>query len=109
MEYLPDYKGYAHSRVYALQKQLEDKNLTGRKRQKTERKCQLYDVLAHCEGEDLCTLFDSTAFNYKVYAYAQEAMKRIGLDVETQEKVLYNIHLAFDEYTAEEALKRLSL
>lgn len=102
----PDYRPFGRVFAESCRKRLKDKTLTRAQRKNLERDLEAYSIVARSDWKALCRLFDTTVFNYMVYAYAQEAMKATGLDKETRRKVQSNIHMAFDHFTADQVLKR---
>ncbi len=70
-----------------------------------EKNIRIYEFLAACDGDDICRLVDSGAFNNIIKAFIETAVKDAKLDEEIGEKVLSQLHYIFDEKTAKEVLE----
>ena len=73
------------------------------------RKALLMDFLSTCTDEDLCTLFDSAAFNQITMSYVRTAVKELiqeeVIDEEQGTSIRNRVSLLFDEKTAKEIWK----
>lgn len=73
-------------------------------KEQAEKDCRIYDFLATCDNEDICRLFDSSAFNEITMSYVRKAVKELiyeeVLDDEQAQAVRNRVHLLFSEYTA---------
>lgn len=72
------------------------------KKEEVERQIEVYEFLATCNNDDLCTLVDSSAFNDIIKAYMKKAITTLPTKEKT--KIVDNLHWLFDEYTAKEIL-----
>lgn len=74
------------------------------------KKCRIYDFLVTCDQEDLCDLFDSSAFNEIAKSYMRLAVKELteeGTIDEEQARAMRNrFSLLFDEKQAREVLEQ---
>ena len=70
--------------------------------------CRIFDFLATCSDEDICRLFDSSAFNEIAKSYLRLAVTELvgeGKITEDQGQAVRNrFSLLFDEKKAEEVL-----
>lgn len=75
-----------------------------------ERKAELYEFLGNCSNDDICMLFDSSAFNEIAKGYlrrACEELEREGVldeDEEQGKAVQRRFSVLFSEKTAKEVL-----
>ena len=73
-----------------------------------EKKARVCDFLASCDDEDICTLFDSSAFNEIAKGYLQIALNELRaeevLDEEQAISVRRRYTLLMSEKTATEVL-----
>ena len=73
-----------------------------------DKKCKVYDFLATCDDEDICKLFDSSAFNEIARSYMRLAVKELveegTIDEEQGIAVRNRFSLLFDEKTASQVL-----
>lgn len=69
-----------------------------------EKEIRVYEFLSACNGDDICRLVNSAAFNAIIRAYLQVALKNADIDEKTQDKVLSQLSWMFDEMTAKEVL-----
>ena len=73
-----------------------------------DKKCRIYDFLATCDDEDICNMFDSTAFNEIARSYMRLAVKELveegTIDEEQGKAVRNRFSLLFDEKTASQVL-----
>ena len=71
-----------------------------------EKECRIFDFLATCEEEDICRLFDSSAFNEIAKSYLRIALKELVAEetvTEEQAKAVKNrFSLLFDEKQAKD-------
>lgn len=74
------------------------------------KKCRIYDFLVTCDQEDLCDLFDSSAFNEIAKSYMRLAVKELTdegtIDEEQARAVRNRYSLLFDEKQAREVLEQ---
>ena len=73
-----------------------------------DKKCRIYDFLATCDQEDICSMFDSSAFNEITRSYMRLAVKELveegTIDEEQGIAVRNRFSLLFDEKTASQVL-----
>lgn len=73
-----------------------------------ERKADLFDFLGNCTDDDICTLFDSTAFNEIAKAYVRRALSELQDDgtitSEQAEAVRARHSGLFDEMQAKQVI-----
>ena len=73
-----------------------------------DKECKVYDFLATCDDEDICKLFDSSAFNEIARSYMRLAVKELveegTIDEEQGRAVRNRFSLLFDEKTASQVL-----
>lgn len=73
------------------------------------RQAELLEMLAGCTQEDICSLFDSTAFNDIAKGYLQQTCKELikekTITEEQAEEVKRRYNLLFSEKRAEEVIK----
>ena len=73
------------------------------------RKANLYELLGELDDEDVCTLFDSTAFNEIARSYLRIAVRELVSEdtiTEEQAKAIRNrFSLLFDKMSAEDVVK----
>lgn len=78
-----------------------------------DKKCKAYDFLATCDDEDICNLFDSTAFNDIAKSYMRRAVKELveegTIDEEQGIAVRNRFSLLFDEIRAHEVTSEKDL
>ena len=71
-----------------------------------EKECRIFDFLATCDEEDVCRLFDSSAFNEIAKSYLRIALKELVAEetiTEEQAKAVKNrFRLLFDEKQAKD-------
>ena len=53
-----------------------------------DREIRVYDFLATCDGDDLCRMVDSSAFNDIIRAYLKMAVQSADIDEDAREKVV---------------------
>lgn len=74
-----------------------------------EKRCRVYDFLATCDDDDICSLFDSSAFNEIAKSYMRLAVRELTdedvIDDEQARAVRNRFSLLFDEKQAEEVCK----
>lgn len=75
-------------------------------KEQAEKDCKAYDFLATCDDEDICNLFDSSAFNEIARGYLRLAVKELieenVIDEEQGRAVRNRFSLLFSEKTANE-------
>ena len=73
-----------------------------------DKKCRIYDFLATCDDEDICNMFDSSAFNEIAKSYMRRAVKELveegTIDEEQGMAVRNEFRLLFDEIQAHEII-----
>ncbi len=73
-----------------------------------EARARNYDYLATCSDEDICALFDSSAFNEIAKSYMRQAVKELidedVIDEEQGRAIRNRFSLLFDEKRANEIL-----
>ena len=73
-----------------------------------DKECKVYDFLATCDDEDICNLFDSTAFNDIAKSYMRRAVKELAdegtIDEEQARAVRNRYSLLVDEIQAHEVI-----
>lgn len=78
--------------------------------EEAERTASLYDFLGDCTESDICTLFDSTAFNEIAKSYMRLAVKHLtdnGTLNEEQGRAIRNEYSRlFEDMTAKEILNQ---
>ncbi len=81
-------------------------------REEAEKKCKVYDFLTTCDDEDICNLFDSSAFNDIAKSYLRRAVKELvdegTIDEEQGIAVRNRFRLLFDEKRAKEVCEGVS-
>lgn len=79
-------------------------------REEAEKIARSYDILASCDQEDICNLFDSSAFNEIAKSYMRLAVKELieeGTIEEEQGRAIRNrFSLLFSEKKASEVWKK---
>lgn len=66
---------------------------------------KIFQFLKDCTEEEICTLFDSGAFNDIVKAYCKKALEISGVDVERKLMVMGNLKSLIDLVPAKEIYK----
>ncbi len=78
-------------------------------KEQAEKDCRIYDFLGTCDEEDICTLFDSSAFNEIAKSYMRITVKELvedgKLEEEQAREVRNRFSLLFDEKKAAEVWK----
>lgn len=73
-----------------------------------EKECRIFDFLATCDEDDICKLFDSSAFNEIAKSYMRITVKELVSEdtiTEEQAKAIRNrFSLLFDEKRAEDVI-----
>ena len=73
-----------------------------------ERKAELYEFLGNCTDDDICSLFDSTAFNERAKTYMRKAVSELqdeGVIDEEQALAVRNRYARlFDEMQAKQVI-----
>ena len=70
-----------------------------------EKKIRIYEFLATCDKDDICSMVDSSAFNDIIRAFLKLATVNAELDEESQKRVLNQLSWIFDEKSAKEVLE----
>lgn len=74
--------------------------------EEAEKKCKAFDFLKDCDDEDICNLFDSSAFNEIAKSYLRLAVKELvsegELDEDQGRAVRNRFSLLFDEKKSKE-------
>lgn len=75
-----------------------------------DKQCRVLDFLGTCDDEDICTMFDSSAFNEIAKSYMRQAVKELvsegTLDEDQGQAVRNRFSLLFDEKKAKEVIKK---
>lgn len=71
-----------------------------------EKEIRIYEFLATCDGDDLCRMVDSSAFNDIIRAFLKMAVENAGINEKAKEKVLGQLRWIFDEKPAKEVLEK---
>ena len=73
-----------------------------------DKKCKVLDFLATCDDEDICNMFDSSAFNEIAKSYLRIAVRELTdegtIDEEQAQAVRNRFSLLFDEKQAHEVI-----
>ena len=76
--------------------------------ERADKECRIYDFLAACDQEDICSMFDSSAFNEIAKSYMRGAVKELTdegtIDEEQARAVRNRFSLLFDEKRANEVI-----
>ena len=76
--------------------------------ERADKECRIYDFLAACDQEDICSMFDSSAFNDIAKSYMRLAVKELTeegtIDEEQARAVRNRFSLLFDEKRANEVI-----
>lgn len=76
--------------------------------EQAEKECRILDFLATCDDDDICRLFDSSAFNDIAKAYLKVAVTELTdegtIDEEQAEKVRNRFSVLFSEKRAGEIM-----
>lgn len=78
-------------------------------KEKADKFVRIYEFLATCDKEDICNLFDSSAFNDITRGYIMLAVENSNIDEKAKEEIINNSKYVFDDTAAEEVLKRFHL
>lgn len=77
-------------------------------KEEAQKEIRIYDFLGNCEDDDICRLYDSSAFNEITMCYVRRAVKELieedVIDDEQAKAVRNRVSLLFDEKTAKEVL-----
>lgn len=77
-------------------------------KEQAEKDCRIFDFLSSCDQDDICRLFDSSAFNEITKSYMRHAIKELinegVIDEEQGSAVRNRFSLLFDEKKAREIL-----
>lgn len=78
-------------------------------KEQAEKECRIFDFLATCDHDDICRLFDSSAFNEIAKSYLRIAVRELvaegTIDEDQAVAVRNRFSLLFDEKQADEAFK----
>lgn len=73
-----------------------------------DKECKVFDFLATCDDEDICNLFNSSAFNEIAKSYMRLAVRELAdegvIDEEQATAVRNRYSLLFDEKRAQEVI-----
>ena len=76
--------------------------------EQADKECKVLDFLAICDEEDICNLFNSSAFNEIARSYLRIAVRELVdegiIDYEQARAVRNRFSLLFDEKLAQEVL-----
>ena len=72
-----------------------------------EKEIRVYEFLATCDVDDLCTMVDSTAFNSIIRAYIKLAVEYADIDKKSKEKVINQGYAIFSDKQAKEVLQNV--
>jgi hypothetical protein len=75
---------------------------------KQEREAEIFDFLAKCTDDDICTISDSGALNRIIKAYCKVAMQEAGIDFQTADNVIDTLRWVLSEQTAKDVLNQLT-
>lgn len=78
-------------------------------KEKADKLVRIYEFLATCDKEDICNLFDSSAFNDITRCYILLSIENSSIDEKIKEEIINNSKYVFDDTTAKEVLKRFHL
>ncbi len=77
-------------------------------KEEADKECRIYEFMATCDEEDICNLFDSSAFNDIAKGYMRTAVKELiaegVIDEEQGQAVRNRYALLFDEKGAKDVL-----
>ena len=75
-------------------------------KEQAEKECRIFDFLSSCDQDDICRMFDSSAFNEISKSYLRLAVKELisegTIDEEQGNAVRNRFSLLFDEKKAKE-------
>ena len=78
-------------------------------KEQAEKDCKTFDFLATCDDDDICNLFDSSAFNEIAKSYMRLAVKELieenVIDEEQGRAVRNRFALLFSEKQAKDVVK----
>ena len=76
--------------------------------EQADKECKVFDFLAICDDEDICNLFNSSAFNEIAKSYMRLAVRELAdegvIDEEQATAVRNRYSLLFDEKRAQEVI-----
>lgn len=76
--------------------------------EQADKECRIFDFLATCDDDDICRLFDSSAFNDIAKAYLKVAVAELTdegtINEEQAEKVRNRFSVLFSEKRANEIM-----
>lgn len=78
-------------------------------KEKADKLVRIYEFLATCDKEDICNLFDSSAFNDITRGYILLSIENSSIDEKIKEEIINNSKYVFDDTAAAEVLKRFHL
>ena len=78
-------------------------------KEQADKDCRIFDFLATCDQDDICKLFDSSAFNEIAKSYMRLAVRELTeegtIDEEQARAVRNRYSLLLDEKKASEVIK----
>lgn len=76
--------------------------------EQADKECKVFDFLATCDDEDICNLFNSSAFNEIAKSYMRLAVRELAdegvIDEEQATAIRNRYSLLFDEKRAQEVI-----
>lgn len=78
-------------------------------KEKADKLVRIYEFLTTCDKEDICNLFDSSAFNDITRGYILLTIENSNIDEKAKEEIINNSKYVFDDTAAAEVLKRFHL
>ncbi|MBR1508436.1 MAG: hypothetical protein IJ619_10585 [Eubacterium sp.] len=89
----------------SYRKAAEEKKIT---QEQADKECRIFDFLATCDEDDICKLFDSSAFNEIANSYIRITVRELVSEdtiTEEQAKAIRNrFRLLLDEKRAEDVM-----
>jgi len=77
-------------------------------KEEADKKCRVLDFLGTCDDEDLCNMFDSSAFNEIAKSYMRQTVKELvsegTLDEDQGQAVKNRFSLLFDREDSQRSL-----
>lgn len=74
-----------------------------------EKEVRIYEFLATCDTDDLCSMVDSSAFNDIIRAFCKMAVDNADIDEDSKEKVIGQLRWIFDEKSAKDVLNKYQI
>lgn len=74
-----------------------------------EKEIRIYEFLATCDIDDLCSMVDSSAFNDIIRAFLKMAVDNAEICDNEKEKVISQIRWIFDEKSAKDVLNKYQI